>query len=92
MPSYHDVIMCHILVITCHRKFNPVRSSIFILSIPLSMYEILKKISSDTTYHITSLIQRIRSLMHVAKATIFVKFLLPWQPFQNILLLLVVKI
>ena len=56
------------------------------------MYEILKKISSDTTYHITSLIQRIRALMHVAKATIFVKFLLTWQPFQNILLLLLVKI
>ena len=56
------------------------------------MYEILRKSSSDTTYHKTSLNKRIGPQMHVAMATAFVKLLLPWQPFQNILLLLVAKI
>ena len=56
------------------------------------MYEILRKLSSDTTYLKTSLKQRIGAYIHVAMATVFVKFLLPWQPFENILFLLVAKI
>ena len=88
MPSHHDVFMCHILIITCHRKFNPVRSSVSILSIPLS-------ISMDfwRKYLVIPLI-----IKHPYKTESEHLCMLPWLPFlsnssfQNILILLVVNI
>ena len=56
------------------------------------MYEILRKLSGEPTNSKNPLNQIIGVHMYVAIATVFVKFVLPWQPFQGVLPFLLVEI
>ena len=56
------------------------------------MYESLRKLSSDTTYHKTSLSKRIGPHMHVAMAPVFCQILVAMATVSKILLLLMAKI
>ena len=76
MPSHHDVILCHILVMKMSWKVQPCSFfCLYLIHSFVNMYEILRKLSSDTTYHKT----RFESLLDSGLAWLLYKSVESWR-------------